>query len=147
VVGEGDRITLTSDDVAQDPETRHAGDIADHQRQLEVHLHQRLLHPMDVGRGALHQALPMAHIRPQRDNGLGGTKTPAEQPDAVELAQPLAVGHIALSPRDVLDVPWVHQQDVDTTDLEDFVDRNPIHAGGFHRHAGHPTGGEPVSES
>ena len=115
--------------------------------QLDVHLHQRLLHPLDVRPGALDQALPMAHVGAQRDDGLGGTKTPAQQADAVEVAEPLAVGHVALPSRDVLDVARVDEQDLEAAGFEDLVDRDPVHPGGFHRDAGHPTGDQPVREA
>ena len=37
------------------------GDVADHERELEIHLHQRLLHPLDVRRGELDEGLSMPH--------------------------------------------------------------------------------------
>ena len=98
------------DHVAQDFEAGDAGDVAHDERELEVHLHQRLLHPLHVRPGALHQGLPMAHVGAQRDNALGRAKTPAQQADAVEVAEPLAVGHVALASRHVLDVSRVHEQ-------------------------------------
>ena len=55
MLGELLRVAVAGDDVAQDPEPGDAGDVADDQRQLEIHLHQRLLHALDVGAGALHQ--------------------------------------------------------------------------------------------
>ena len=44
---------------------------------------------------------------------VGGPKAPAQQPDAVQLAEPLAVRHIALPARHVLDVPRVDEEDLE----------------------------------
>ena len=39
------------------------------------------------------------------------SKTAPEQADAVQVAQPLTVGHIALAPWYVFDVPGIDEQD------------------------------------
>ena len=122
VAGQVRRVVAASDNVAQDFEAGDAGDVTDDERQLDVHLHQRLLHPLDIRPGALHQGLPMAHVGAQRDNALGRAKTPPKQAHAMEVAQPFAVRHIAFATRDVLDVARVHEQDGDAAGLEDVVD-------------------------
>jgi hypothetical protein len=54
---------------------------------------------------------------------LFGTRaeTPAEQPDTVQIAQPLAIRHIALAARHVLEMPRVHQDDLQAGIFEEFV--------------------------
>ena len=68
------------------------------------------------------------------------TKTAAQEPDAVQFADPLAVGDIALAAGHVLEMPGVDEQHLEAARLEDLVDRDPVDAGGFHRHARHATG-------
>ena len=107
---------------------------------------ERFLHPLDVGARRLDEGLPMAQIRAQRDDPVVGPKAPAEQADAVELAQPLAIRHVALAARDILDVARVDEEHLEAARLEELVDRDPIHARRFHRDARHPARGEPVGE-
>ena len=59
--------------------------------ELQIHLHERLLHPLDVRGRALDQRLAVAQIGAQgRDRG-GRSKAAAQQADAVQLPEPLAV--------------------------------------------------------
>jgi hypothetical protein len=48
-------IALSGNDVAENSEPGYAGDIADDERKLEVHLNQRFLHPLDTGPGGFDQ--------------------------------------------------------------------------------------------
>ena len=132
--------------VSQNFEAGDAGNVTHDQGQLDVHLHQRFLHPLDIHPGTLDQAVPVAHIGAQRDDGLAGTKTPAQQADAVEVAEPLTIGHVALASGHVLDVSRIDEEDLQAAGFEDVVDRDPVDPGGFHRHAGDPTGDQPVRE-
>jgi hypothetical protein len=43
-------------------------------------------------------------------------------------------------------VTSVHKDDVEAARLQNFEDRDPVDAGGFHRHMRHPTRGEPIGE-
>ena len=95
----------------------------------------------------LDQAVSMAEIGAERDNPVGGAKTPAQQADAVEVAEPLAIGHVALAAGDVLHVPRIDEEDVQPPGLKDVVDRNPVDPGGFHRDAGDTAGDQPVGEA
>ena len=65
----------------------------------------------------------------------------------MQITEPFAIRHIALPAGDILDVAGVHQEDREAAGLEDFIERNPIDAGGFHRDTRHPAGGEPVGEA
>jgi hypothetical protein len=70
MLGEGVGVRLPRDDVAENAQPGDAGDVADHDGELEVHLDQRLLHALDVGGGALHQGLAVPQIGAQgRDRG------------------------------------------------------------------------------
>ena len=52
-------VAASRDDIAEDPQAGHPGDIADDERQLEIHLHERFLHALDVSAGALDERLPV----------------------------------------------------------------------------------------
>jgi hypothetical protein len=88
----------------------------------------------------------MPEIRAQRDDGVDRPKAPPQQPHAVQFAQPLAIRHIALPPRDVFHVPGIDEVHLKPTRFEDLVDRDPVDPGRFHRDARHAAGREPVRE-
>ena len=85
----------------------HAGDIAEHDGELQVHLDQGLLHALDVRGGTLHQGLAVAQIGAEHDDVGGRPEAGRQQPHAVQFLQPLAVHDIALAARDVLHMPRV----------------------------------------
>jgi hypothetical protein len=62
IPGEHVGVALAVDDGAKDPHSRDAGDVADDVMQLDIHLHQGLLHVLDVRRGVLDQPLAMTQI-------------------------------------------------------------------------------------
>ena len=92
--------------------------------ELEVHLQQGLLHPMDVGCGTLHQRLAVAQIGAQGGDGGGRPEAAAQQADAMQLLEPLAVHDIGLASGDVLDVPRVDKDHLEAPGLEDLVEGN-----------------------
>ena len=71
------RIALAGDDVAEDPQAGDPGDVADHQRQLHVHLDQGFLHPLHERARALDERGTVSQISPQRHNAVGGPEAPA----------------------------------------------------------------------
>ena len=72
------------------------------QRELQIHLHQGLLHALGAGPGGLDQRLAVAEIGAEGDNAVRGPETPAQEAHAVEFADPLAVGDIGFSSGHVL---------------------------------------------
>ena len=140
------RVALAGDDVAEDPQAGHAGDVADDERQLHVHLHERLLHALDLRRGALDEGRPVPQIGPQCHDLVRRPEAPPQEPHDVQVAQPLRVRDITLTPRHVLHMPRVDQAHLKAAGLEDFKDRDPIHARGFQRHVRNAAGREPVGE-
>ena len=94
--------------------------------------------------GVLHQLLPMAQIRSQRHYFSTGPKTPAQQPEAVQLLQPLAILYIALAPRYVLDMARVNQHHLKTALFENLVQRYPVNTRRLHRHRLNPTQAQPI---
>ncbi len=111
--GELLRVSLTGHEVAEDPHAGHAGDVADHQWELHVHLDQRFLHALHEGAGALDERRAVPEIAPQGDDAVGGAEAPAQEPQRVEVAQPFTVGHVALAAREILDVPCIDEDDVE----------------------------------
>ena len=64
----------------------------------------------------------------------------------MEILDPLAVGHIALSPGHVLHVLCVDEKYLNASSFQNLIERYPVHAGRFHRNCGHSTLLQPVSE-
>lgn len=87
-------VSLPFHDVPQDPQAVGPRDVADDDVQLQVHLHERLLHAVDGGRRALDQRLAVTQVAAQgRYLRRGPYATP-------RLAPPLARRH------DVRKVDW-----------------------------------------
>jgi hypothetical protein len=140
------RIMGPGDDRAQDPQPGLARDIADHRRELQIHLDERLLHPLDVHRGALHERVTMAQVRAQRDDRRRRAKAPAHKPNAVQITEPLRIGDVGLAPWQIADMPRVDQLHRDAPRLKDLVDRNPEDSRRFERDGRDATRHQPVGE-
>lgn len=65
----------------------------------------------------------------------------------MKLLDPLAVESVGLAAGDVLDVTRVDQVNLETSFFEDFVDGNPVDAGGLHGHGVDAASVEPVGQS
>ena len=141
------RVAVAGDEVAEDLQPGDADDVADDAPELEVHLDQRLLHPPHVGAGGLDEDLAVAQVGAEGEHGAGGAEAPAQQADAVQLAQPLTILDVALAAGHVFDVAGVDKQDLQAPGFQDVEERDPLHAGGFHGDARHAAGDEPVGEA
>ena len=97
-------------------------------------------------RDTLDQRGAVAQIGAQGDDRVGGAEAAAQQPEDVQVPEPFAVGDIALAAGDVLDVARVDEDHLEAARLEDLEDRDPVDAGGFHRHVGDATRGQPVRQ-
>ena len=58
--GQHGRVVLSGDDCADNRHAGHAGDVGYDMMQLQVHLHQSLLHVLDMRRCVIQQPLPLA---------------------------------------------------------------------------------------
>ena len=65
----------------------------------------------------------------------------------MQLLQPLVVHDIGLPTGDILHVPSVYEHHIDTSGLEDLVERDPVHTGGFHGRTGHAAHRQPVRQA
>ena len=136
MLGKDVRVALAGDEVAEDLEARAPDDVADDERKLEVHLHERLLHPSDVVPCRLNEGVAVAHEGAEGQDRPGGAEAAAQQADRVQLAQPFTVFDVALAAGDVFDVASVDEQDLQAARFEDVIDRDPVDAGGFHGDTG-----------
>ncbi|CAE6873121.1 hypothetical protein R69658_08256 [Paraburkholderia aspalathi] len=99
---------------------------------------------LDMARLAAQQHPALTPQRAQHAHLLGRAKRPAQQTVCHELLDPLAIQHVGLAPRDVLDMTRIDQHDRETTRLQQFEHSNPVHAGRFHCDSVDPAGLEPV---
>jgi hypothetical protein len=81
----------------------------------------------------LNQTVAVAQYRSNRTYCLFGPKGGAQQTHRVQILQPLTIGHIGLSSRDVLHVPGIDQKDLEPCRLKDLKEGNPIDSRRFHR--------------
>src|SRR5215470_4215436 len=93
-------IPLSTENRTNDSHARDPGDVRDHLRELYVHLLEGFLHVADMVGGVPHQHGTLAKITPQHADLIVGPECPGQQPKGMELLDPLAVEHIALSPLD-----------------------------------------------
>ena len=102
--------------------------------QLHIHLLKRLLHVLTLDAARAHQLIAVAQIRAQDAHRIDRAKRGVEQSVTVQTLQPLAVQHIALSPRHILDLPGIDQPHLKTPALQHLKGRNPVNPGRFHCH-------------
>ncbi len=141
------RIPLSSNNRANDGHARHAGDIRDHVMELQVHLRQRLLHVLDVRVGIVQQALTQPEIGPERRDVAFRPETGPQQAIGMQPLQPLCVADVGLAAGDMLGVAGIDEHHIDAVLIEDLEGRDPIHAGGFHRHGLHAALPEPLRQA
>ena len=147
VLGEDVGVALAGDEGAEDREPGLADDVADDAREQQVHLDEGFLHPLDIGAGGLDEDVAVTHERAKGEDRPRGAEAAAQEPDTVEVAEPLTILDVALAAGNVFDVAGVDEQDFQAAGFEDVVDRDPVDAGGFHGDAGDVTGDEPVGEA
>src|SRR5262249_4534221 len=140
-------IPLSTENRTNDSHASDPGDVRDHLRELDVHLLEGLLHVADMVRGVPHQHGTLAKITAQHADLIVGPERPGQKPKGMELLDPLAVEHIALSPRHVLQPARIDQLHLKTTLGQELKERNPIDARGFHRHGLDPTLPQPIGYS
>ena len=91
--------------------------------------------------GALPQVAPQAPYLGLRPEGC------RQQPIGVQLLQPLAVQHVALATRYVLDPPGIHQHHLKSPVLQDSEEGYPVDPGGLHGHGLDFTVGQPIRQA
>jgi hypothetical protein len=145
--GERLRIPFAGEDRADDSLARPSTEITDDIGELEVHLRQRFLHPLDAGADGVDMVAALAPVGAGHANLRGGMERVAEEPVGVQFQQPLALLHVALAPRQIFRVPGVDQIDLEAARRQDLVDRNPIDAGRLQGDGGNPALLKPLGEA
>jgi len=81
---------------------------------------------------AQHVLSPSPPVGSQQTNRRRRLERVVQQSVAMQVQQPLALLHIALTPWQVLRVLRIDQLDLETPFFQNLVERNPIHASGLH---------------
>ncbi len=146
MLGQIRRISVAGDNRPDDGHAGRAGEVRDGAMHLDVHLVERLLHPLDTATAlddeVGHLAVQSSHpgdrfVRPERAT---------EQPAAVQELDPLAVAEVGLPSRHVVERSSVDEHDLDAARFEQLVDRDPVDVRALHGHRLHALLGEPVRE-
>ena len=135
------------DDCANHLHARHACNVADNVVQLQVHLHQGLLHVLDVRCRIIAQTLLVPQVGPDPDDRIPGPKACPEQPMFVQLLEPLSIVDVGLPSGHVLGMTGVHQQHLQPGLFENLEHRNPVHARRLHRDRPNSNLVEPIGQS
>src|SRR5262245_23155764 len=145
------RVTPAGQNGADDFETGHAVDVAEHLRQLQVHQLQRLLHALDVLATQTYQIAALADVVPQSLRRLVGLEDAGQHAELVQPLNPLAVAAVGLGP--ALDLPSELRRRQDDRETR-FEQRQKQHvavsAGGFHgngRHAAPVQPGDQLAQA
>src|SRR4029450_2363773 len=85
----------------------------------------------------LHEISPMTEISPQGTHFSIWSKRPGEQSQGVQLLEPLTVLHVGFASWHMLDMATIDQGQLQAAGFQEFEDRNPVDAGGLHRHRIH----------
>lgn len=113
--GEACRIAFAGDDGADDGHPGLAGEVGDRPMDLDVHLVEGLLHPLHAARALRHEVahLPLQGTEP-RDR-LARSERPTKEAVAVKQLEPLAVAHVGLAPRNVVQLAGVDEDRLDAS--------------------------------
>src|SRR5215471_4125188 len=114
------------------PSNAHAGQaraIADHFRELHVHLLQRFFDPLQVPSGVLDEMRTMPLIGPSDTNRLFRSEGCCQQSKAMEPLHPLAIVHVRFGTVGcALHLARINQQHLEARALQKVIERDPVHA-------------------
>jgi len=139
-------IAFAGDDRADDGHPGGAREFRDGAMYLDVHLVERLLHPLDATTAFVDEVghLPLQGTEPA--DRLRGSERPSEQTTAMKELDPLAVAEVGLSSRDVVKLPGVDENDLQAARLEELEHRDPVDVRALHGDRRHALLDEPVGE-
>jgi hypothetical protein len=132
--GEHGRVALAGEDGVEHAQAADSVELGENVVQAHIHQVERPLPLANVRGGHLEVILAQAVEAAPLADGLGWDEAGTQQAVAVEHGVPLAVAHVALAPREVARVRAMEEGDLEARALEQVVDGNPVHAGGFHGH-------------
>ena len=148
ILRSGPRVALSSDDRAENAQTRHACHITNNVVQVQMHLIQRLVHVLNMFDRHLEQIVAMAEETAELADVLRRTKRRRQQPIAMQPLQPSTIETIRFrTARDILDVACIDEGDRKPAGLKNLKQRNPVHPSGFHGDGSDTTGFQPVGQT
>jgi hypothetical protein len=146
--GSGLRIACSRHKSTENAPPRHAGHITAHVGQGEVHGVQRRMPVLHMLDRPLEQMLPMAEETAELAHVLRRATRRRQYPLTRELLPPSTIEAIRCgAARDMLDMAGVAQGNSQPAGLEALKEGHPVHACGFPRHRGDPTGRSPISQT
>jgi hypothetical protein len=101
---------------------------------LEIHLEQGLLHVQYVRAAVLDELRPVTQQGAQSDQVGFHPKRICQQAIAVQSLDPLAIEHVRLAAGKPLDRSGADEATLEAACFQYLEQRNPVDAGGFHRH-------------
>ena len=96
--------------------------------------------------GVGHAPRALAERAAQHADLVIGPKGGGQQAKGVERLDPLAVENVGLAARHALQLPRVHESDLEAAFAEELEEGDPVHANGLHRHGLDVAAGEPVGQ-
>ena len=137
-------ITFAGQNRTDDPHPGRPGDVGNDVVNLQVHLHQSLLHVLDMRCRILEQTLALTDIRSQLGDPTLGPKAGAQQTIRMKPLQPLRITDVGLASRHVFGIACVDDENRKTPGVEKFEDWNPVYARGLHHDRLDTTFGKPI---
>src|SRR5216684_1193636 len=113
---------------------------------LDVHLVEGLLHPLDATGPLLDQVGHLSLDGSQGDDRIAWPERTTKQTAAVEQLKPLAIPIVSLAPGHVVQLPSVDQNRFDALGFQHFVKRDPVDRSAFHDHRRHSLLPKPVHQ-
>lgn len=141
------RVAFALENSLDDGHPGEPGDVREDGSEFDVHQLEGFLDVLDVGRTHFDEIIAMTDEGAQGADLRGRDERAAQQAVSVKLLDPLAIQNIGLLARDVFNVAGVDDEDFKAARFENFEDRDPVDAGGFHGHGIDLSGCEPIRES
>lgn len=126
--------------------TRDPEDVAGHSPELDVGVFEGLVDAIDDRCAVSNELRPMAREVAQLTNRRRGHEAPTQQTMLEKLSDPFAILDVRLPTGNLLDVPGIDEEDLETP-LENVPDGLPEHSRGLHRHVRDAGFGHPIRQS
>src|SRR6476469_7451023 len=92
------------------------------------------------------QILSKAVNGPRITDCLGRPKGGPQEPDAVEILQPLTISDIAFAAGDIFNMPGVDQAHLNASLRQMLMEWHPVNTGRFHGHGSDPAFQQPLDD-
>ncbi|MCU1295797.1 MAG: hypothetical protein JWO91_75 [Acidobacteriaceae bacterium] len=132
------RIEFASQNRLDDGLARYSADIAQHIGQLDIHLGQSFLYPLNMSARSSHQVVALSPMGPYRADLLDGPERISQESIRVQLHQPLTLLHIGFASRQTIRLSGIDQVHFETSLFQDVEDRDPVDTRRLHRDSRNP---------